>query len=178
MLRTYNRRTMLIPELRVGQGYDLHRLEPGRPLMLGGIEVPAERGAVGHSDGDVLLHAIVDALLGAIKAGDIGRRYPDSDMRYAGVSSRVFLKGCAELLRQRGWEVVNLDATVLLQTPKIAPQAAAMEDAIAATLDIDAARVNVKAKTNEGEDAVGAGRAIACQAVALVARDGAGPSHR
>ena len=161
------------PELRVGQGYDIHRLEPGCPLVIGGVPIPSERGAAGHSDADVLMHAVVDALLGAAKAGDIGRRYPDTDSSYRGADSRRFLVETAELLRARGWEPLNIDASVLLQEPKLGPHIAAMERNLAEHLGIAPERVSVKAKTNEREDAVGQGRAVACHAVVLLVRSGA-----
>ncbi len=159
-----------LPELRVGHGYDIHRLAGGRPLMIGGVQVPAEQGAVGHSDADVLLHAIVDAILGALKAGDIGRHYPDTDPAWRGADSTRFARETAARAREAGWEPVNLDATVLLERPKLAAHVPAIEQRVAQCLDMGADRVNVKAATNEGLDAVGEGRAIACHAVVLLAR--------
>lgn len=161
---------MNTPEFRTGTGYDIHRLEAGRSLIIGGVTVPAAVGAVGHSDADVLAHAVVDALLGAVKAGDIGRRYPDSDPRWKGADSALFLRETSQLLRDQGWTIVNVDASVLLQTPKLQPHIAAMEANISRALGIDVDRVSVKAKTNEGVDAVGEGRAVACHAVVLVVR--------
>ena len=161
---------MPVPEFRVGQGYDIHRLEPGRRLVIGGVSIPSDRGAVAHSDGDVLMHAVVDALLGAVKAGDIGRRYPDSDARNRDADSRRFLSETAALVRARGWAPANVDASVLLQRPKLAPHIARMEANLAAALGVDADRVSVKAKTNELQDAVGNGLAVACHSVVLLVR--------
>jgi 2-C-methyl-D-erythritol 2,4-cyclodiphosphate synthase len=159
-----------LPELRIGQGYDIHRLEPGRPLRIGGVCIAAERGAVGHSDADVLMHAVVDALLGAIKAGDIGRHYPDTDPAYRDADSRRFLVEAADLVRERRWVPLNIDASVLLEEPKLGPHLEAMERNLAECLGIAPERISVKAKTNEREDAVGQGRAVACHAVVLLAR--------
>ena len=154
----------------MGHGYDIHRLAAGRPLLIGGVPVPSEQGAVGHSDADVLLHAVVDAILGALKAGDIGRHYPDTDPAWRGADSSRFARETAARARDAGWEPVNLDATVLLERPKLAEHVPAIEQRVAECLDIGAERVNVKAATNEGLDAVGEGRAIACHAVVLLAR--------
>jgi len=154
----------------VGHGYDIHRLAAGRPLVIGGVQVPAEQGAVGHSDADVLLHAVVDAILGALKAGDIGRHYPDTDPAWRGADSTRFARETAARARDAGWEPVNLDATVLLERPKLADHVPAIEQRVAECLGIGAERVSVKAASNEGLDAVGEGRAIACHAVVLLAR--------
>ena len=154
----------------MGHGYDIHRLAGGRPLMIGGVRVPAEQGAVGHSDADVLLHAIVDAILGALRAGDIGRHYPDTDPAWRGADSTRFARETAARARDAGWKLVNLDATVLLERPKLAGHIPDIEQTVAECLDVDADRVSVKAATNEGLDAVGEGRAIACHAVVLLAR--------
>ncbi len=156
--------------MRVGHGYDIHRLEAGLPLIVGGVQVPADHGAVGHSDADVLLHAIVDAMLGALKAGDIGRRYPDSDPALRGTDSTRFVRETAALARADGWEPVNVDATVLLERPKLAPHVPAIEQRVAETLNIGVEGVSVKAASNEGLDAIGEGRAIACHAVVLMAQ--------
>lgn len=158
--------------LRVGIGYDIHRLMPGRRFVLGGVVLPAERGPLGHSDGDALLHAIVDALLGAAGLGDIGQRYPPGDPAWKDAESRLFAAETAGALRERGWRIVNIDATVVLERPKLAPHLDAMREAIAGTLGIEAGCVNVKAKTNEGLDAAGAGDAVVAHAVALLERDG------
>ena len=156
--------------LRVGTGYDIHRLEAGRRFVLGGVELPFDRGPLGHSDGDALLHAVIDALLGAAALGDIGGRFPPSDPAWKDADSRALLATVAEELRAAGWSVINVDATVLLEAPRLAPHAAAMRAAIASALGIPENAVSVKAKTNEGLDAVGEGRAVAAQAVALIAR--------
>jgi 2-C-methyl-D-erythritol 4-phosphate cytidylyltransferase/2-C-methyl-D-erythritol 2,4-cyclodiphosphate synthase len=155
---------------RVGVGYDLHRLVEGRPLVLGGVTVPAERGALGHSDADVICHAVTDAILGAATAGDIGQHYPDTDPRWKGASSIVLLKEVAALVRGRGLTVENVDVVVILERPKIGPHRDAIQASVAAAIGIDASRVSVKGKTNEGVDAVGRGEAIAAHAVALLRR--------
>lgn len=153
---------------RSGIGYDLHRLEPGRKLVIGGVEVPFEKGPAGHSDGDVLAHAITDALLGAAGLGDIGTHFPDTDPKWKGVSSLVFLEHVKKLFAERGIEIVHIDAVVILERPKLGPHFPQMRAALAAALGIDAAQVHLKAKTNEGVDAVGRGEAIACHAVATI----------
>jgi len=151
----------------VGFGFDLHRLVPGRRFMLGGLEIPFDKGPLGHSDGDVLLHAVVDALLGAAGRGDIGRRFPDSDPRWKGVASDVFLESVMADLAP-DWEVVNVDVTVLAEQPKIGPHADRIRERLAARLGTPA--VNVKAKTMEGLGPVGAGEAVGCYAVAELRR--------
>jgi 2-C-methyl-D-erythritol 4-phosphate cytidylyltransferase/2-C-methyl-D-erythritol 2,4-cyclodiphosphate synthase len=155
---------------RVGVGYDLHRLVEGRPLVLGGVTVPSERGALGHSDADVICHAVTDAILGAARAGDIGQLYPDTDPRWKGASSTDLLKEVVGLVRERGWGIENVDVVVILERPKIGPHRDAIQSRLAEALGIDADRVSVKAKTNEGVDAVGRGEAIASHAVALLTR--------
>lgn len=154
--------------LRIGQGYDVHRITEGRKLILGGVEIPWERGLLGHSDADVLLHAIMDALLGAAGLGDIGRLFPDSDPAYAGISSLALLRRVADELRERDFSVVNLDATLVAQAPKIGPYRRQMEENIAAGLDIPVERVNVKATTEEGLGFTGSGAGMAAQAIALL----------
>ncbi len=154
--------------LRIGQGYDVHRITEGRKLILGGVEIPWERGLLGHSDADVLLHAIMDALLGAAGLGDIGRLFPDSDPAYAGISSLELLRRVADELRERDFSVVNLDATLVAQAPKIGPYRRQMEENIAAGLDIPVERVNVKATTEEGLGFTGSGAGMAAQAIALL----------
>ena len=154
--------------LRIGHGYDVHRLVEGRPLILGGMAVPYEKGLDGHSDADVLLHAIMDALLGAAALGDIGRHFPDSDPAYAGVSSLVLLKSVGGILKHAGYAVVNIDATVLAQKPKLAPYIEEMRRRIAETLGISHDRVSVKATTEEGLGFTGEGKGIAVHAVALI----------
>ena len=154
---------------RIGQGHDLHVLAEGRPLIIGGVTIPYERGLLGHSDADVLLHAVTDAVLGAAGLGDIGRHFSDRDPRWAGADSRLFLREAVRLARESGWAVVNVDATVHAQAPKIAPHAAAMMACIAADLGVEPGQVNVKAKTNEGLGYLGRGEGIAASAVALLA---------
>lgn len=154
--------------LRIGHGYDVHRLAEGRALVLGGVTIPWERGLDGHSDADVLTHAIMDALLGAIAAGDIGKLFPDNDAAYLNISSLRLLASVADHLAQEGYAVVNIDATLLAQAPKIAPYREAMRRNIAAALDIDVSRVSVKATTEEGLGFTGAGEGMAAHAIALV----------
>lgn len=163
---------------RVGQGHDLHVLVPGRPLIIGGVAIPYDRGLDGHSDADVLLHAVTDAVLGAAGLGDIGRHFSDRDPRWAGADSRVFLREAARMAREAGWETVNVDATVHAQAPKIGPHAAAMAARIAQDLGIDAADVNIKAKTNEGLGYLGRGEGIAASAAVLLAALPAGDAPR
>lgn len=156
------------PEQRIGVGYDLHRLVEGRPLVLAGVTIPAERGAQGHSDADVVCHAVTDAVLGAARAGDIGQHYPDSDPRWKDATSTVLLRDSVARVRDAGWGVRNVDVVVVLERPKLAPHRVAMEESLAAALGVDASAVSIKAKTNEGVDAVGRGEAIAAHAVALL----------
>ena len=157
------------PISRVGIGYDLHRLEPGRKLILGGIELAAERGPVGHSDGDALAHAICDALLGAAGLGDIGTHFPDTDPKWKGVSSLLFLERTAAMLAERGLRVAWLDAVVIAERPKLGPHFPAMREALARALGISSERINLKAKTNERLGELGRGEAIAAQAIAGLA---------
>lgn len=154
--------------IRVGQGYDVHKLVPGRKLILGGVDIPFELGLLGHSDADALLHAITDALLGAAALGDIGRHFPDTDQRYAGADSRVLLRAAVALLAERGWVPVNVDATLIAQKPKLAPHAAAMVANIAADLGLPPDAVNIKGKTNEQLGYLGRVEAIEAQAVVLI----------
>lgn len=156
------------PTLRVGQGWDIHRLVADRPLMLGGVRVPHDRGLLGHSDGDAVLHAVADALLGAVAAGDIGQHFPDSDPRHAGADSAVLLAEVVRLVAARGARVVNVDVSILAEQPKLAPFMAAMRVRLAALLAVEESCVGLKARTMEGLGAIGAGEAIAAQAVALV----------
>ena len=153
---------------RAGTGYDLHRLIEGRPLILGGVTIPSDRGALGHSDADVVCHAITDAVLGALSLGDIGRHFPDSDPRWKNASSIDLLKRVTALVGEQGHEVGNVDVTVVLERPKIKEHIDAMRANLAGALGIDVARVSVKGKTNEGVDALGRGEAIAAHAIALV----------
>ena len=157
-------------DIRVGQGFDVHALVEGRPLILGGVRIANARGLLGHSDADVLLHAVTDALFGAAGLGDIGRHFPDTDPAFAGADSRVLLRAAMEKIRAAGWRVSNVDCTVIAEAPKIAPHAAAMCANIAADLGITAAQVNVKGKTTEKLGLTGRGEGIAAQAVALLRR--------
>ena len=153
---------------RVGIGYDLHRLAEGRKLILGGVEVPFEKGPVGHSDGDALAHAICDALLGAASLGDIGTHFPDTDPKWKGAASLRFLERVRELLAERRLRIAHIDAVVITEKPKLGPHFPAMRAALAQTLVIPESAINLKAKTNEGVDAIGRGEAIAAQAVATL----------
>jgi 2-C-methyl-D-erythritol 2,4-cyclodiphosphate synthase len=154
--------------MRIGLGYDNHRLVRGRPLVLGGLTIPSPVGPEAHSDGDVLIHALVDALLGAIGAGDIGTHFPDTDPRWKGASSVDLLRRAVAMLADAGLQVGNVDVTVILERPKIKDHVDAMRASVAGTLGIDVSRVSIKGKTNEGVDAVGRGEAIAAHAIALV----------
>ncbi len=153
---------------RIGTGYDLHRLVEGRPLIVGGVTIPSAKGALGHSDADVVCHAVTDAVLGAAGAGNIGQRYPDTDMRWKDASSVELLRDAVRHVRAGGFAVENVDVSVVLERPKIAPHVADIQARVADALGIDAARVSVKGKTNEGVDAIGRGEAIAAHAVALL----------
>ena len=156
--------------MRIGHGYDVHRLAEGRKLILGGVDILWEKGLLGHSDADVLTHAVMDALLGAAGLGDIGRHFPDTDPAYAGADSLKLLAHVAELLRERGYTVGNVDATVLAQRPKLAPHISAMRDNLARAMGIAPDRVNVKATTEEGLGFTGSGEGMAAHAVALIER--------
>lgn len=157
-------------QYRVGQGFDVHALVEGRPLILGGVTIPFERGLAGHSDADALLHAITDAILGAAALGDIGRWFPDTDPRYAGADSRVLLRESVQRVHTAGWQVVNIDATIHAQAPKIAPHAQAMVRNIALDCGIAENCVNIKGKTNEGLGFLGRREGIAVTCVAFLAR--------
>lgn len=154
--------------MRIGHGYDVHRLVPQRKLILGGVEIPYELGLLGHSDADVLTHAVMDALLGAAGLGDIGRHFPDSDAAYAGADSLKLLDHVVELLRQKGWKVGNVDATLIAQRPKLAPYIPAMADNLAARMGVSVEQINVKATTEEKLGFTGAGEGMAAHAVALL----------
>ena len=154
--------------MRVGHGYDVHRLAEGRKLILGGVDIPWERGLLGHSDADVLTHAVMDALLGAAGLGDIGTHFPDTDPAYAGADSMKLLAHVVELLREQGFSVGNVDATVLAQRPKLAPHIPVMRDNLARVMGVSPERVNVKATTEEGLGFTGSGEGIAAHAVALI----------
>jgi 2-C-methyl-D-erythritol 2,4-cyclodiphosphate synthase len=160
-----------LSEHRTGIGWDVHRLAPGRPLILGGVSVPSELGLDGHSDADVLSHAITDALLGAAALGDIGMHFPDSDPRWAGADSLLFLRHALSLASEHGYRLVNVDATVILERPKLKDYRTAIRERLAATLGLDLDRVSVKFKTAEGLGPVGEARAAEAQAVVTLARD-------
>ena len=161
---------MTANNLRVGEGWDVHQLVAGRKLILGGVEVPHSTGLLGHSDADVLLHAITDALLGAAALGDIGRHFPDTDAQFRGADSSVLLAEAARRVRAAGWEIGNIDSTVIAQAPKLAPHIPAMCERIAATLGLGVDQVNVKAKTAEKLGPVGRGESIETRAVCLLWR--------
>lgn len=154
--------------LRVGQGYDVHKLVEGRKLILGGVEIPHEKGLLGHSDADVLLHAITDAIFGASALGDIGRHFPDTDETFKGADSKVLLKEAARRAADKGFKIVNIDSTIIAQKPKLAPHINSIRDSIAAALEMDASDVNVKAKTNERLGFEGQEQGIVAQAIVLL----------
>lgn len=154
--------------MRIGTGYDVHRLVENRDLIIGGVKIPYEKGLLGHSDADVLLHAIMDALLGAAALGDIGKHFPDSDPAYKGISSLLLLKKVGELIREKGFFVENIDATIIAQAPKMRPFIEEMRKNIADALDMDTDTVNVKATTEEGLGFTGTGEGISAQAVCLL----------
>lgn len=154
--------------MRIGQGFDAHALVEGRKLVIGGVTIPHPRGLDGHSDADVLLHAVCDALIGAAALGDIGRHFPDSDPQYKGVDSRKLLRATAALLAKHGWGLVNLDATIIAQEPRMAPHIAGMLKNIAADLGVQTDRINIKAKTTERLGFTGRGEGMAAEAVALI----------
>ena len=164
--------------MRIGQGFDVHALVEGRPLIIGGVTIPFERGLAGHSDADVLLHALCDALIGAAGLGDIGKHFPDTDPQYKGVDSRVLLRAVMRLLQERNFSVINVDATIIAQTPKMAPHIPAMRTNIAADLGLQADDVNVKAKTAEKLGFVGRGEGIVAEAVVLIQRSVVTPFGR
>jgi 2-C-methyl-D-erythritol 2,4-cyclodiphosphate synthase len=156
--------------MRVGSGHDTHRLEAGRPLVLGGVRVPHSRGLVGHSDADVVLHAVTDALLGAAGLGDIGDLFPDTDPAYKDADSSRFVAEAMRRLNQAGWRPVNLDVTIFAQEPKLGPVKGAIRDNVARLVGLPPDAVNVKAKTGEGVGHIGRGEAIGCHAVVLIAK--------
>lgn len=159
-----------VPELRIGEGWDVHALVAGRPLVLGGVTIAHDRGLLGHSDADALLHAITDALFGAAALGDIGRHFPDTAAEFRGADSRVLLAEAARRVRAEGWRIANVDSTIVAQAPKMAPHIPAMRQAIADALGLDVACVNVKAKTAERLGPVGRGESIEARAVCLLMR--------
>jgi 2-C-methyl-D-erythritol 2,4-cyclodiphosphate synthase len=156
--------------IRIGNGYDLHRLVSDRRLILGGVEIPYEKGLLGHSDADVLTHAIMDAMLGALALGDIGHYFPPTDPKWAGADSIMLLQQVQELIAAQGWRVNNLDAVVIAEVPKLEPHISAMRDRLAAALNLPIDCVSVKATTNEGMDAIGQRQAIAVHAVVLLVK--------
>ncbi|KQY81711.1 2-C-methyl-D-erythritol 2,4-cyclodiphosphate synthase [Pelomonas sp. Root1444] len=158
-----------LPLLRIGEGWDTHQLVTGRPLILGGVTIPHTHGLLGHSDADALAHAITDALLGAAALGDIGKLFPDTAAEFKGADSMVLLAEACRRVRAAGWQIVNVDSTIVAQAPKMAPHIAAMRDRLAEALGVEAGRVNVKAKTAEKMGPVGEGRAIEARAVCLLA---------
>jgi 2-C-methyl-D-erythritol 2,4-cyclodiphosphate synthase len=156
------------PKVRIGHGFDAHRLVEGRPFILGGVRIPYEKGPLGHSDADALCHAISDALLGACALGDLGAHFPDSDPQWKGADSTRLLAACHELAVRHGWTIGNIDATVVVQAPRLSPHVAAIRDCLADVLGLDAGRISVKAKTSEGMGYTGDGTGIAAYAVVLV----------
>jgi len=159
---------MLLPKMRIGEGWDVHALVPGRKLIIGGVTIPYHLGLLGHSDADVLLHAITDALLGAAALGDIGTHFSDTDQRFAGADSMVLLAEAARMVAAKGYRIGNIDSTVIAQAPKLAPHIAAMRAGIAAALGLEIDQVNVKAKTAEKLGPVGQGQSIEARAVVLM----------
>jgi 2-C-methyl-D-erythritol 2,4-cyclodiphosphate synthase len=157
--------------MRIGQGFDVHQLVEGRKLIVGGVEIPYEKGLLGHSDADVLLHAISDALLGAAALGDIGRHFADTDAKYKNIDSRILLRECMHMVREQGFRVANVDATIIAQAPKMAPHIFQMVENIAADLRVERSAVNVKATTTEKLGYTGRGEGMAAQAVVLLLAD-------
>jgi len=156
--------------MRIGQGFDVHQLIKGRPLIIGGVTIPHDKGLLGHSDADVLLHAICDALIGAAGLGDIGKHFSDSDSRYKNIDSRILLRNVYRLLADKGYKLVNIDATIIAQAPKMAPYIPAMIENIAQDLEIQTNEVNIKAKTAEHLGAIGRKEGIVAEAVCLIQR--------
>lgn len=154
--------------MRVGHGYDVHRFAPGRDLIIGGVKIPYEQGLLGHSDADVLLHAVMDSLLGAAALGDIGLHFPDTDDKYKGISSLLLLKETGRLVKEAGYEIVNIDATVLAQAPKLRPYMDQMRENISKTLGIAISQINIKATTEEGLGFTGRKEGMAAHAVSLI----------
>jgi len=157
-------------EFRVGNGYDVHQLAEGLPLVLGGVKIPHTKGCVAHSDGDVLIHAICDAILGALALGDIGQHFPDTSDEFSGIDSRILLSRVADMIRSRGWDIVNIDGTLLAQKPKIAPYVPQMRQALADVLGLPVDAVSVKATTTERLGFVGREEGVAAEAVCLLKR--------
>ena len=153
---------------RIGEGWDTHQLVDGRPLILGGVTIPFEKGLLGHSDADALCHAIADALLGAVALGDIGQHFPDTDARFKGADSIALLRHTAALIREAGYEISNVDSTVIAQAPKLMAHISAMREKLAAALSVDVTQISIKAKTAEKMDSVGEGKAIQAKAIVLL----------
>lgn len=156
--------------MRIGLGYDIHLLKSGRPLKLGGVEIPFDKGSLGHSDGDCLYHAVTDALFGAAGLGDMGHHFPDTDPKWKDADSALFVKKAKALLDQNKWKIENLDANLHLESPKLAPHLTRMKENLSELLGIPADRINLKAKRGEGLDAVGRGEAVVCHVAVLLAR--------
>ncbi|MDE5576302.1 MAG: 2-C-methyl-D-erythritol 2,4-cyclodiphosphate synthase [Oscillospiraceae bacterium] len=154
--------------IRIGHGYDVHRLAEGRKLILGGVEIPYEKGLLGHSDADVLVHAVMDSMLGALALGDIGKLFPDTDSRYEGADSIVLLERVTEIIAEKGFRVGNIDCTVICQSPKLAPHIGKMRENIAAAADCDISQISVKATTEEGLGFTGTGEGIAAHSVCVL----------
>ena len=154
--------------MRIGIGYDLHRLEEGRPLILGGIKIPYEKGLAGHSDADVLIHAIIDALLGAMGEKDIGTHFPDTDISFKDINSALLLQKTMQIMENNGYKIVNLDSNIICQKPKLMPYIDKMKENLAPLLNLDIMALSIKAKTNEGQDSTGEGNSIAAQCVCLI----------
>lgn len=154
--------------MRIGTGYDVHKLVRNRKLIIGGVEIPYEKGLLGHSDADVLLHAIIDSLLGAASLGDIGKHFPDSDERYKGISSILLLKEVAKILKNHGYVILNIDSIIIAQNPKMAPHIEQIKENIASALEISADKVSVKATTEEGLGFTGTGEGISAQSICLI----------
>ena len=156
--------------MRIGSGYDVHRLVSGRPLILGGVEIPHDKGLLGHSDADVLTHAVCDALLGALGMGDLGRHFPDTSETFKDINSMRLLQQCVDMMRKEGYRLVNLDATVTAEAPKISPHKSKMEEHLALAFNTETKRINVKATTTEGLGFTGRGEGIAAECVLLITR--------
>lgn len=154
--------------MRIGIGYDLHRLVEGRALILGGVKIPYDKGLMGHSDADVLVHAIIDALLGAMGEKDIGTHFPDSDMSFKDISSIVLLQKTMQIMENNGYKIINIDSNIICQKPKLMPYIDKMKEKLAPLLNLDIMSLSIKAKTNEGQDSVGEGNSIASQCVCLI----------
>ena len=157
-------------DIRTGLGYDLHTLQEGRPFILGGIHIPADFGPLGYSDGDALIHAICDAMIGALSLGDIGQHFPDTDPEFKGINSMILLEKTAALIKQHGYQINNIDSTVILESPKISPYVDSIKESLAGVLGIETNRISVKATTNEHVDATGEGKAIAVYASILLVK--------